>query len=30
MLELEAGPRQMSRVSELSYGIIQHIKNLSP
>ena len=26
MLELEAGPRQMSRVSGLSYGIIQHIK----
>jgi len=23
MLELEAGPRQMSRVSGLSYGIIQ-------
>lgn len=27
MLELEAGPRQMSRVSGLSYGIIQHIKS---
>ena len=26
MFELEAGPRQMSRVSGLSYGIIQHIK----
>ena len=26
MLELEAGPIQMSRVSGLSYGIIQHIK----
>jgi hypothetical protein len=29
MLELEAGPRQMSRVSGLSYGIIQHIKKES-
>jgi len=25
MFELEAGPRQMSRVSGLSYGIIQYI-----
>ena len=26
MFELKAGPRQMSRVSGLSYGIIQHIR----